>query len=113
MPPKIHSKNRVQKWPKSPKTLVNQGSHGDQLEIGRHRKLVKSECTPHLGLVMVKVSSEGPRCCFHWGQKSRMPEIPKNAEIPEIPGNAETPQNIRPPEETDQIGRRRKPADCN
>jgi hypothetical protein len=37
---------------------------------------------------MGKVSSEGPRCCFHWGQKSRMPkssEILENAEIPEIP----------------------------
>jgi hypothetical protein len=33
---------------------------------------------------MGKVSSEGPRCCFHWGQKSGMP---KSSEIPEIRRN--------------------------
>jgi hypothetical protein len=47
---------------------------------------------------MGKVSSEGPRCCFHWGQKSRLPkspEIPENAEILEILENAEIPRFIK------------------
>jgi hypothetical protein len=42
---------------------------------------------------MGKVSSEGPRCCFHWGQKSGMP---KSSEIPQKCPETLGPTRIRP-----------------
>jgi hypothetical protein len=99
--PIIKRAGKYRKRSGTPKNTVNQGPWEQRRKIPGRRKSrklskdpyiwapkIQSECTPHLGLATGKLSSEGPRCCFHWGQKSRMPksiEIHENAEIPRNP----------------------------